>query len=197
MQCLISPRSSKACASSASTAGCSTTSGPQRAGPPRPGLGPSRPLAAVLLLRSREGRATQARPPHRAAALDHLPGDKSVTALAGAGGGRRRLVAGRPAWRWSTCRARPTPTSRVSTPAPSSWSAVRRRRDLVRDLIQLFEACWDDDQWAMHLEAAKHTHLGLRRAPALSSPSAIRRGGTVRRDRRCRRRSWTTSPTTA
>jgi Xaa-Pro aminopeptidase len=25
------------------------------------------------------------------------------------------------------------------------------------DLIQLFEACWSDDQWAMHLEAAKHT----------------------------------------
>ncbi|MFO0807304.1 MAG: M24 family metallopeptidase [Gemmataceae bacterium] len=25
------------------------------------------------------------------------------------------------------------------------------------DLIQMFEACWDDDQWAMHLEAAKHT----------------------------------------
>jgi len=25
------------------------------------------------------------------------------------------------------------------------------------DLIQQFEACWDDDQWAMHLEAAKHT----------------------------------------
>src|SRR3981081_2337131 len=25
------------------------------------------------------------------------------------------------------------------------------------DLIQLFEACWDDAQWAMHLEAAKHT----------------------------------------
>ncbi len=25
------------------------------------------------------------------------------------------------------------------------------------DLIQLFEACWDDDQWEMHLEAAKHT----------------------------------------
>jgi Xaa-Pro aminopeptidase len=26
------------------------------------------------------------------------------------------------------------------------------------DLIQRFEACWDDDQWAMHLEAAKHTN---------------------------------------
>jgi Xaa-Pro aminopeptidase len=25
------------------------------------------------------------------------------------------------------------------------------------DLVQLFEACWDDDQWAMHLEAARHT----------------------------------------
>src|SRR5262245_5229344 len=25
------------------------------------------------------------------------------------------------------------------------------------DLIQAFEACWDDEQWAMHLEAAKHT----------------------------------------
>jgi Xaa-Pro aminopeptidase len=26
------------------------------------------------------------------------------------------------------------------------------------DLVQQFEACWDDEQWAMHLEAAKHTH---------------------------------------
>src|SRR5712692_2065957 len=25
------------------------------------------------------------------------------------------------------------------------------------DLVQRFEACWDDEQWAMHLEAAKHT----------------------------------------
>ncbi len=25
------------------------------------------------------------------------------------------------------------------------------------DLVQLFEACWDDEQWAMHLEAAHHT----------------------------------------
>src|SRR5438876_3297308 len=25
------------------------------------------------------------------------------------------------------------------------------------DLIQMFEACWDDEQWAMHQEAAKHT----------------------------------------
>src|SRR5437660_6683463 len=25
------------------------------------------------------------------------------------------------------------------------------------DLVQQFEACWDDAQWAMHLEAAQHT----------------------------------------
>jgi Xaa-Pro aminopeptidase len=25
------------------------------------------------------------------------------------------------------------------------------------DLVQQFEACWDDEQWATHLEAAKHT----------------------------------------
>src|SRR5436305_2686356 len=25
------------------------------------------------------------------------------------------------------------------------------------DLVQQFEACWDDEQWAMHREAARHT----------------------------------------
>jgi Xaa-Pro aminopeptidase len=25
------------------------------------------------------------------------------------------------------------------------------------DLVQLFEACWDDEQWTLHLEAARHT----------------------------------------
>src|SRR5207253_3233228 len=25
------------------------------------------------------------------------------------------------------------------------------------DLVQLFEACWDESQWAMHREAAQHT----------------------------------------
>ena len=29
------------------------------------------------------------------------------------------------------------------------------------DLIQRFEACWDDDQWAMHLEAAEAYALRL------------------------------------
>jgi Xaa-Pro aminopeptidase len=29
------------------------------------------------------------------------------------------------------------------------------------DLVQLFEACWDDEQWAMHLEAARHTRAAF------------------------------------
>jgi Xaa-Pro dipeptidase len=29
------------------------------------------------------------------------------------------------------------------------------------DLVQLFEACWDDAQWAMHLEAARHTRAAF------------------------------------
>jgi Xaa-Pro dipeptidase len=29
------------------------------------------------------------------------------------------------------------------------------------DLVQLFEACWDDEQWALHLEAARHTQMAF------------------------------------
>src|SRR5205823_6963243 len=29
------------------------------------------------------------------------------------------------------------------------------------DLVQLFEATWDDDQWAMHREAAVHTRAAF------------------------------------
>ena len=30
------------------------------------------------------------------------------------------------------------------------------------DLVQLFEACWDDEQWALHKEAAKHTESAFK-----------------------------------
>ena len=39
------------------------------------------------------------------------------------------------------------------------------------DLIQAFEATWDDDQWAMHLEAAQHTRGRPTTWPLPSSPS--------------------------
>ena len=46
------------------------------------------------------------------------------------------------------------------------------------DLIQLFEATWDDDQWAMHLEAARHTDSAYPRAWKFIA-DRIRAGATV------------------
>jgi Xaa-Pro dipeptidase len=47
------------------------------------------------------------------------------------------------------------------------------------DLVQLFEACWDDEQWAMHLEAAKHTRSAYDAAFAFIA-DRVRRDGSVR-----------------
>jgi Xaa-Pro aminopeptidase len=47
------------------------------------------------------------------------------------------------------------------------------------DLVQLFEACWDDDQWAMHLEAARHTRTAFDVAFAFIA-EGVRQKGSVR-----------------
>jgi Xaa-Pro dipeptidase len=47
------------------------------------------------------------------------------------------------------------------------------------DLVQLFEACWDDEQWAMHLEAAKHTNSAFTEAFRFIAHS-VRAGKKVR-----------------
>src|SRR5438552_4884819 len=47
------------------------------------------------------------------------------------------------------------------------------------DLIQLFEACWDDEQWAMHREAAQHTRSAYDAAFAFIA-ERVRRNGSVR-----------------
>jgi Xaa-Pro aminopeptidase len=47
------------------------------------------------------------------------------------------------------------------------------------DLIQQFEACWDDEQWTMHLEAAKHTRSAYDVAFAFIA-ERVRGGGSVR-----------------
>jgi Xaa-Pro aminopeptidase len=47
------------------------------------------------------------------------------------------------------------------------------------DLIQLFEACWDDEQWAMHLEAARHTRSAYDAAFAFIA-ERVRHDGSVR-----------------
>jgi Xaa-Pro aminopeptidase len=46
------------------------------------------------------------------------------------------------------------------------------------DLIQLFEACWDDEQWAMHLEAARHTDSAYGAAFSFIG-ERIRKSGSV------------------
>lgn len=47
------------------------------------------------------------------------------------------------------------------------------------DLVQRFEACWDDEQWAMHLEAARHTRAAYDVAFEFLA-TRTRGGGTVR-----------------
>jgi Xaa-Pro aminopeptidase len=47
------------------------------------------------------------------------------------------------------------------------------------DLVQRFEACWDDEQWAMHQEAARHTRSAFDAAFAFIG-ERIGRAGSVR-----------------
>jgi Xaa-Pro aminopeptidase len=47
------------------------------------------------------------------------------------------------------------------------------------DLVQMFEACWDHDQWAMHLEAAQHTRSAYDVAFRFIA-DRVRRQGSVR-----------------
>jgi Xaa-Pro dipeptidase len=47
------------------------------------------------------------------------------------------------------------------------------------DLIQQFEACWDDEQWKMHLEAARHTRSAYDVAFGFIA-QRVRNGGSVR-----------------
>src|SRR5713226_9479028 len=46
------------------------------------------------------------------------------------------------------------------------------------DLVQVFEACWSDEQWAMHLEAAKHTRSAFDSAFGFIA-DRVRRAGSV------------------
>ena len=94
------------------------------------------------------------------AALDGLPGEKAIyLRWQDLEAGVATLAARQSReWRWSTRLGSPTPMSRASTPARSSWFAACGV-DVVSsgDLIQRFEATWDDDQWQMHKDAEKVT----------------------------------------
>jgi Xaa-Pro aminopeptidase len=92
-------------------------------------------------------------------ALDHLPGSKSIYLRwqdleAGVG----KLLAGskRIAMEYVARNANPY-VSRVDAGTIELVRSFGADIASSGDLIQQFEATWDDEQWAMHLEAAKHT----------------------------------------
>ena len=148
-----------------------------------------RRLGALRLPREQRARASGARPGRQArrlaafplrdprarapaklvhriepGALDHLPGDRRIyTRWQEWEQGVAALVDGMSRVAMEYAPRGTIPTSPGSTPARSSWSASRRRRVVSSgDLIQLFEATWDDDQWRMHREAEALTRAGLR-----------------------------------
>ena len=83
-------------------------------------------------------------------------------------------------WPWNMCRATPTRMCRAWTRGPWNWCAPFGAEIVSSgDLVQLFEACWDDDQWAMHLEAAQHTRSAYDAAFAFIR-DRTRNGGSVR-----------------
>jgi Xaa-Pro aminopeptidase len=113
-------------------------------------------------------------------ALDHLPGKAQVylrwqeleAGVAGLVSGARRV-----AMEYVPRNANPY-VSRVDA---GTVELVRSNGVEVvpsGDLVQRFEACWDDEQWAMHLEAAKHTRSAYDAAFAFIA-ERVRSNGSV------------------
>jgi Xaa-Pro dipeptidase len=98
-----------------------------------------------------------------AGALDHLPGAKTVYLRwqeLEEGVGALVRGAGRVAMEYVPRNANPY-VSRVDA---GTIELVRSTGAAVvpsGDLIQRFEACWDDGQWVMHQEAARHTRAAF------------------------------------
>ncbi|HEY3967829.1 MAG TPA: M24 family metallopeptidase [Planctomycetaceae bacterium] len=99
-------------------------------------------------------------------ALDHLPGEKKVylrwqeleAGLKGMLAGARRL-----AMEYSPRNANPY-VSRVDAGLVELVRSFGTDVASSGDLVQLFEAAWDDEQWKMHQEAAVHTDTAYARA---------------------------------
>jgi Xaa-Pro dipeptidase len=113
--------------------------------------------------------------------LDHLPGSSRIYLRwqeleAGVGdlvSGRRRL-----AMEYVPRNANPY-TSRVDAGTVELVRSFGPEVLPSGDLVQLFEATWDDEQWAMHLEAAVHTRSAYDAAFAFIV-ERVRRDGSVR-----------------
>jgi Xaa-Pro aminopeptidase len=116
------------------------------------------------------------------ASLDHLPGaDKTVYLKwqeleAGVG----KLVAGakRIAMEYSPRNGNPY-VSRVDAGTLELVRSFGVEVVSSGDLIQRFEATWDDDQWAMHQEAARHTDAAYGVAWAFVADEIRKQGYTT------------------
>lgn len=99
-------------------------------------------------------------------ALDHLPGEKTVyLTWQELEAGIKHLLYGikTVAMEYSPRNSNPY-ISRVDAGTIEVVKSCGANPVPSGDLIQLFEATWDDAQWAMHLEAAKHTNSAYPRA---------------------------------
>jgi Xaa-Pro dipeptidase len=116
-----------------------------------------------------------------AGALDHLPGPKQVYLR------WQELEAGVAALTAGCQRVAMEYVPRNANPYVSRVDAGTI--ELVRsngveivpsgDLVQLFEACWDDEQWQLHQEAAKHTRSAYDAAFQFVA-DRVKRHGSVR-----------------
>jgi Xaa-Pro aminopeptidase len=116
------------------------------------------------------------------ASLDHLPGSDKTVYLkwqeleAGVG----RLVHGtkRVAMEYSPRNGNPY-VSRVDAGTVELVQSFGVEVVSSGDLIQRFEATWDDDQWAMHREAARHTDAAYGVAWSFIAEEIRKQGYTV------------------
>jgi Xaa-Pro dipeptidase len=108
------------------------------------------------------------------AALDPYPGGKELEAGVGT------LVAGarRVAMEYVPRNANPY-VSRVDAGTVELVRSFGVEVVPSGDLVQLFEACWDDEQWALHLVAAQHTRSAYDVAFAFIT-ARVREAGGVR-----------------
>ena len=179
-----------------STAGCSTTSAAATCWPAGSSTWPTG--------RSPRGGSSTSSPPRgsRGSSSTGSSRRRSTTCRA-----RRRSISAGRSWRpasgdWSAGRGR---VAMEYAPGPSNPYIARVDAgtvELVRslgvevvpsgDLIQRFEAAWDDEQWAMHLEADRSHDRGVRRRLRPDRRADPRRRLDPARPR-SRRRSWTTS----
>jgi Xaa-Pro aminopeptidase len=114
-------------------------------------------------------------------ALDHLPGAKQVyLRWQELEAGVKALTAGgkRVAMEYVPRNANPY-VSRVDAGTVELVRGNGVEIEPSGDLVQLFEACWDDEQWQMHQEAAKHTRSAYDVAFQFIA-DRVKRDGSVR-----------------